>query len=664
MKPSERFICICLLVAGFVSLSSCSYTIKVRDGDTAYDRKQFARAIPFFTKDYSREKSRVRRGRIALKLGNAYSRINDPTSALEWYRIARDNQAGIDALKGYALTLKMLERYDDAKEAFVLLGEEIGSTYEFRREIESCDLSKKWLSDTSTSPFLVYSAPVNSRYGDYAPFVTDKGGLIFTSERPSPQSEDEYAWTGKPYADILIEDLSRSQFSDLFLQQINTHAHESNLVLSPDGNTRYFTRCGGLPETEDQYCRIFSSRLTGGEWSDPAPLPFCTGTFNYGHAFPTPDGLSLIFSSNDPFGFGGYDLYSATRTGDDWSEPAILPPNINTQGDEMYPYLDRDTLYFASDFHPGMGGLDIFSSTRLGPRSWSSPVNLRAPINSGADDFSLIWTNTSEQNKAFRNGYMASSRPGGTGGDDIYIIQERAVVKPPPPAPETVLSYTWKLELHTLSKILQIPDDPNSPVLGRRYLEGAQIRVSGDLDTLLISPNDRSVLLTIEPGKQYTFSASAPGFLNTTVRYSTLDLQRDPQHLDQLLHLEIVLDKRYIDQEIVLENIYYDFDRWDIRSDARPALMRLAGILVANPDILIELASHTDCRGGTMYNQELSQRRAQSAVDFLIQNGIDPNRLRARGYGESRPAVDCSCSQCTEQEHQDNRRTTFRILQD
>ncbi len=654
---------VALLILLYLSaLASCSYTIKVRDGDTAYDRKQFAKAIPYFNKDYSKEKSRVQRGRIALKLGNSYQRLNDPTSALEWYRIARDNQAGIDALKGYAYTLKMLERYDEAKEAFVQLGEEIGSTYEFRREIESCEFSKKWLSDTVNRPYFLTSSELNSKYGDYAPFLTPRGALLFTSERPSPQSEDRYTWTGKPYADILIADQTKGLFPDTLLNRINTAAHESNLVLTTDGATLYFTRCGGLPETADQYCRIWTSTQTEGAWSDPVPLPFCTGEFNYGHAYPLPMGKGIIFASNDPLGFGGYDLYTSQPTVNGWSEPAILPPNINTQGDEMYPYIDADTLYFASDFHPGMGGLDIFSSVRLSARSWSTPVNLRAPINSGADDFGLIWT--PDRKSSLLNGYLSSSRPDGLGGDDIYLVSERVIKKPPPPPMPPSLTFTWKLEVHTLSKILQIPEDPNSAVLGRRYLNGANVRMTGGKDTSFISPANQSVFISIQPGTKYTFSATAPGFLNTTVPFSTLDLSPDPDNPNQVLQLEIVLDKRYVDQEIVLENIYYDFDRWDIRSDARPALLRLATVLRANPDILIELASHTDCRGGTLYNQELSQRRAQSAVDFLIQNNIESNRLRARGYGESRPANDCSCSQCSEQEHQANRRTTFRILQD
>ncbi len=651
---------ILLLLAG---MDSCSYTIKVRDGDTAYERKQFAVAIPYFTKDYSKEKSRVQRGRIALKLGNTYQRINDPASALEWYRIAWDNQAGIDALKGYAYTLKMLERYPEASEAFVQLGEEIGSTYEYRLEIEACRLSGLWLSDTANRPYSVQGAKLNSRYGDYALIPTSNQALFFTSERPSPQSEDLYAWTGKPYADILIADDGRSAFPENFLNKINTIAHESNLILTPDLNTLFFTRCGGFDATEDQYCRIMTSNRTDDGWTDPTPLPFCSGTVNYGHPYPFNNGQSLLFASDDPFGFGGFDLYQSNRTMDGWSEPAILPPNINTQGDDMYPYLDADTLYFASDHHPGMGGLDIFSSTRLGPRSWSSPTNMKAPINSGSDDFGLVWLDNSIQSGPLRSGYLSSSRPGGLGGDDIYMVRERLVERPAPPVKE-VTSYSWKLELHTLVKIYSTPDDPNSPVLGRRYLDGARVVISGGMDTTFSSPGNSPAILKINPGSTYTIKTSSPGYLNTETQFSTVDLLPDPNDPHQVISLEVVLDRRFVDREIVLENIYYDFDRWDIRTDAQPTLMRLASVLRTNPDIYIELASHTDCRGGTLYNQELSQRRAQSAVDYLISRGIDSNRLRARGYGESKPSNDCACSRCTEDEHQQNRRTTFRILQD
>lgn len=653
-----------LILFCLAGMDSCSYTIKVRDGDTAYERKQYAKAIPYFTKDYSREKSRVQRGRIALKLGTTYQRLNDPASALQWYRIAWDNQAGIEALKGYAYTLKMLERYPEASEAFVQLGEEIGSTYEYRREIEACRLAGIWLADTANRPYTVMGSNLNSRYGDYALVPTRNHALFFTSERPSPQSEDVYVWTGKPYADILIADEGRNAFPDNFLEKINTKAHESNLVMTQDLNTLFFTRCGGFDKSEDQYCRIMTSNRTDDGWTDPIPLPFCSGNVNFGHAIPFNNGQSLLFASDDPFSFGGFDLYQSTRTSDGWSEPAILPPNINTQGDEMYPYLDADTLYFASDYHPGMGGLDIFSTTRLGPRSWSSPVNMKAPINSGADDFGLVWVGHSETEQALRTGYLSSSRPGGQGGDDIYLVKERVVEKPAPPTVEEVKDYTWQLDLHSLAKIYTIPEDPNSPVLGRRYLDGAQVSISGGMDTTFTSPKDGPAILTVSPGKQYTIRVSATGYLKSEKIFSTEDLMPDPNNPHQVIALEVVLDQKFVDREIVLENIYYDFDRWDIRSDAQPALLRLASVLQTNPDILIELASHTDCRGGTLYNQELSQRRAQSAVDFLISRGIDPNRLRARGYGESKPSADCACSRCTEDEHQENRRTTFRILQD
>lgn len=652
-----------ILGLGLLLGQSCTYTIKVRDGDTAFDRKQYAKAIPYFTKDYQREKSRVKKGRIALKLAESYQRINEPERALYWYKIGWDNQAGIQALEGYAYTLKMLERYPDATDAFVQLGEEIGSTYEYRNEIESCRLAETWLKDSTKSPYVLSPASMNSRYGDYAPSLAPRGGIIYSSERPSPQSADLYAWTGKPYADILVTEDAGQALPESLIDKINTKAHEANLIFSGDGRSLFFTRCGGLPETEDQYCRILQSRFDGAEWSDPQVLPFCTGTINFGHAVPNIDGSRILFASDDPLGFGGFDLYESQRTADGWSEPAILPPNVNTDRDDLFPNLDGDTLYFASEGHLGMGGLDIFRSVRQGPRAWTTPVNMKVPINSGADDFGLIWMPVSGGN-ALRQGYLCSSRPGGLGGDDIYKVSERIVPLPPPPPMAQEPSYTWKLRVHILTRIRQDPTDPNSPVLGRRYLEGAKVKVTGGLDTAYLSPRDESALLDILPGKNYLIQASSPDYLSTAVNFSARDLVPDPGQPEQVFEIEVILDKRYVNQEIVLENIYYDFDRWEIREDAQPALTRLARLLTANPELSIELGSHTDCRGNTLYNQDLSQKRAQSAVEFLIQNGIDARRLRARGYGESRPAADCACARCTEQEHQQNRRTTFRILQE
>jgi outer membrane protein OmpA-like peptidoglycan-associated protein len=256
---------------------------------------------------------------------------------------------------------------------------------------------------------------------------------------------------------------------------------------------------------------------------------------------------------------------------------------------------------------------------------------------------------------------LSSSRPAETTGDNIFIVKER--IPPVPVEPiDSVINYTYQLHLYTVQRIYQVNDDPNSEVIGRKLLPDANIQVTGGQSGKYTSPSDGPLIVDITPGMELQFKVSLDGFLTSTSRFSALDLIPDPGNPNQIYELEIILDKKYTEVEIVLENIYYDFDRWEIRPDAEPALRDLAKLLTNNPEIIIELASHTDCRGSAGYNQELSQRRAESAVDYLIQLGVVSSRLRARGYGESNPAIDCICAQCTEDEHQKNRRTTFRIL--
>lgn len=643
--------------------SGCTYTLPVRDGDTAVDRFQFATAVDLYLKDLEKARTRVEQGRIALKLAEAYTRMNQPARALPYYQQAWNGQAGIAALRGKAYTLKTLERYEEAIEAFRQLGEEIGSSYEYRRDIQACESTLQWLAETSRPATAISLLELNSRYADYAPFPLPDGRLAFTSDRPSPRHKTIYAWTGKPYSDILVADpleAAETLPPPSFLDLITTPDNEGVPRMDQAGNL-YFTRCGQEDSLEERYCRLFVANKTTDGWRDPEMLPFCTGAFNYGHASPTPDGQMLFFSSNDPSGMGGYDLYMTLRTSDGWLEPVMLPPTINTPGDEVFPWMDADTLYFASDHHPGMGGLDLFRSHRLGGRSWSSPENLRPPFNSGADDFAFLWAGIQETS-GLRYGYFTSTRPGGIGDDDIYRVAELVPVAEVEVI-EPVTDFRFELDIYSLTRIFQQPDDPNSPVLGRRPVSGASIRISGAMDTSLVSSPEGLARIPIQAGGLYQLDISAPGFLNARGSFDAREIRPDPRKSLQRFELEVLLDRRFVEKEIVLENIYYDFDRWEIRPDAEPTLNKLAAMLQANPDIVIELASHTDCRGATAYNQELSQRRAQSAVDYLIAKGISSDRLRARGYGKSRPAIDCICARCTEAEHQTNRRTTFRILE-
>jgi outer membrane protein OmpA-like peptidoglycan-associated protein len=317
-----------------------------------------------------------------------------------------------------------------------------------------------------------------------------------------------------------------------------------------------------------------------------------------------------------------------------------------------------------------MGGLDVFKTVKMGNGTWSQPQNLRAPINSGADDFSFV-VDEKNQNGALQNGFFTSNRKGGQGGDDIYAFKK--ITLPPLPVDtikkntsENPKSITYKLLLegYVLEKIYAQSDNPNSKVVARKGIPNSVIAINIGKETKKIVSNEEGFFsLEALENTDYQFVASKENYLNNSTTFSTKGIAKDANNPTQKFEVEIVLDKIYKNKEITLENIYYDYDKWDIRNDAQPTLNQLAQTLVENPSIKIQLNSHTDCRGNDQYNEELSQRRAQAAVDYLISKGIASNRLTAKGYGETAPAVLCQCNKCSEDEHQANRRTTFKIVE-
>lgn len=643
-----------------LALSSCTYTMKIQDGAMAVDRRQYAVAVPMLQKEFRKAKSRLDKGEKAFLLATAYRNLNQPEEALEWYRIAYDNGYGVDALRDYAYMLKEAERYEEAIVAFRDLGLEIGSPYEYRRELSGAEVAIEWLAG-QPSEYEISLTGFNSPAADYAPTPYRDNQLIITSDRNDATGDDTYNWTGNAFSDFFIVDLASENVSG-FSPVLNSPDNEGTLAFLSDYSEVIFTRCSGN-KREDAWCRLYRSRVNAdGSWSQPELLPFVKAGINYMHPAVSNDNRVLYFSSNDPDGWGGYDIYASERTAEgNWGEPRLLSRSVNTIYDEQFPHLDADTLYFSSDGHIGMGGLDIFRSYLLNG-NWTPPLNLKPPVNSGGDDFGFAVDNRADLPEGIlQQGYFSSRRSSGKGGDDVYRFS-RGVPPPPPPA-EEVVEYTNILDIYVLEKIYADPTDPNSKVLGRRPLEGASLTILlGNRSREVEVEGGEPVSLTLNENAEYSFRADAGGYLSNEAEFSSRGIGLDPSRPVQRFELEIVLDRIFPDREIVLENIYYDFDESFIREDARPTLNELAGLLTLNPDIRIQLGSHTDCRGVDRYNEELSQRRAQAAVDYLIQQGIDPGRLEARGYGESAPAVDCICQRCTEEEHQENRRTTFKII--
>ena len=642
---------------------NCNYVQKIRDGKTAYERKQYFVAVKMLKKEYSKAKSRKEKGRIAFLLAESYKNLNKSDSSLDWYQNAYDYAYGVEALKEYAYGLKKAERYKEAFEAFKNLGLEIGSPYEYRRELQACQVALGWKADKYVE-YQVEPLDFNTGFADYSPTLYEGDQMVFTSDRTSSTGKDTYNWTGNQFSDLFLVDLNSNDVKP-FDARLNTANNEGTVAFSSDYSEVYFTRCFDPNKKVDAHCKIMVSERQGEGWSLPRMLDFIEDGINYGHPSLSADGQKLYFSCNHPDGWGGYDIYVAERTSDGWSAPTLLSRSINTIGNEKFPTVDGDTLYFSSDFHNGMGGLDIFKSYVLSNGSWSSPYNLKFPINSGGDDFGLIIDYDAPKKKGLlQTGYFSSTRNDGIGNDDIYRFEKIIPPpRPPKPEPEVVVEHKMILNGYVLEKIYEDPTNPNSTVLGRKPLSESKVSITfGKQKQEVTVSEDGLFTLELDKETDYDFIASHPGYLNNDARFSSKGIGEDPNNPVQTFEIEIVLDRIFLDQEIVLENIYYDFDESFIREDAKPTLNELIRNLELNPNIRIQMSSHTDCRGARTYNENLSQRRAQAAVDYLISSGIDATRLLAKGYGENEPEIDCICSRCTEDQHQENRRTTFKIL--
>jgi outer membrane protein OmpA-like peptidoglycan-associated protein/tetratricopeptide (TPR) repeat protein len=467
---------------------------------------------------------------------------------------------------------------------------------------------------------------------------------------------------------------------------------------------------------------LYAKRIGPGSWSPLSELPFDNNDYSCGHPALSADGNILYFASDMPGGSGGTDIYYVTRSGSGWSAPVNLGPTINTEGDEMFPFIDaRGILYFASNGREGMGGLDIYISQKTNEGTYIVK-NMGVPLNSSADDFGLYLR------KDERSGYFASNREGGKGDDDIYSFDVKDPVTFGWNITGTVVDsvthemilnaeadllsdkqlrlqskqmensneFAFSIEkpqqylLHIsregyTSKTLQItPEafnkgnviipveltkDSEYGIVGDVFMKGTKERVPGvsvriehssEVVATVITNDKADFRVQLQPETDYQIVFLKPGFLTKRIYYSTKG--RTPGYVNVNEFIQVEIQKLELGAIIEIPNIYYDLAKWNIRPDASVELDKVVEFLNDNPSIKAELGSHTDSRGSDMSNQILSQKRAQSAVEYIVKKGIDIHRITAKGYGESKLKNRCSNGVvCSEQEHQQNRRTEIMV---
>lgn len=583
------------------------------------------------------------------KVAESYRLSNRVELASPYYEKLVEEDPSFESYFYLGQSLKAQEKDEEAKAAFenakgYTQSEELLAR--IQREIEGINLAAG-IEDYWPFHELINYKELNTAGADYAPVVSEDF-LYFTSGR---QASGIYPATGMPYTKLFrtrIEDLRVDVSGIRALPEFQNEEglDQASIAISPDGNTIIYARGNSTSPKDLPETALFASYFRGAGFTQPIWLPVNEDEFwwNSTPAF-SPDGSELYFASNRPGGHGGIDLYKATRLANgDFGNAVNLGPNVNTPGNELFPRMAPDgKFFFASDGHPGYGKLDLFVA-EMGEDGKQKITNLGENINSKADDFGIFFTEYPKE------GFLSSNREGGAGDDDIYYFEDKT---PKPKIINVLLTVTTK------ERVAGEPDQILEQARVVLY-DGANKQIGGDF-----SNSTGRVRFTMEPQSDYTIIASKNGYFSKSIPYTTRGKTPDPATLVQdvtnvSLDTMLVLDQLILDKSIILENIYYDLDKADIRADAAVELDKLVQILKDNPSIRIELSSHTDSRSSDEYNQDLSQRRAQSAVDYIVSQGIDKDRLVAKGYGESQLIIP---NATTEEEHQVNRRTEFKVIE-
>lgn len=619
------------LVKGYNSYSNGEYDVAIDHYQTAIDN-----GVEVAESNY--------------KIAEAYRLSNRLQEALPYYEAAID--MGIpdsSVVFHYALALKQNGRYDKAKEElqqYLKMSADTTLEYTERAHQEVDNLEKLGKILSKEVYFEVENLEsVNSDGAEYAP-VVQRDMFYFTSSRGS---EKVYKATGTGFTSIFRAPVSGEtilidQAATLGEEFTTEGINEGCITFSPDGAIMIFAKGNSGKRKGNRDVNLYISRYQKGSWTQPELMSISDpDAWDSTPSF-SRDGKTLYFASNRKGGHGGIDLYSARMDSRGrWSDVRNMGNTINTPGNEMFPYVSDDgKLYFSSDGHPSVGALDIFVAVRKDGEI--TIENLGPPVNSTGDDFGISFT-------SIKDGYFTSNRAGGKGDDDLY-----AFVNNDP---------DLKIVNYFLAGITVTTDDETGE---EEILDGVNVRLVYPEGKTTINSEETDAegdfKFKVEGGTNYELIGEKDGYFTTRVPFSTIGKTIPQEELtdmvtDTTFTTKLVLNKIVIDKAIVLENIYYDFDQSYITDAAAVELDKLVKIMEDNPQISIELSSHTDARGDNDYNQKLSQRRAEAAVQYLIDSGINPGRITAKGYGEQQLIVKNAIN---EEQHEINRRTEFKVV--
>ena len=669
---------------------------------------------------------------LKLKIAECYKMLNDNLSADDWYHrgLTEHGQAVDPKYKlHFAQALSTNQKYDEAKEWYEEYRKEAGKDSRAGKKLEGLNNMGQFFKDSVY--YQIKAISTNSRGLDFSPMWFDDGILFVSSRTDKPFSKTVFNWDQSSYLDLYYGKLKPDgdmETPDIFHKKVNTKFHEGPLSFYNDQQNVVFTRNnyfkGKAKKSTDGITKLklyFADRKKSDkgeedDWVNIRPFEFNDDEYSVGHPSITNDGKKMYFVSDMPGGIGGTDIYVTYFKDGKWSLPKNMGKTINTEGNEMFPYVNGDYMYFSSDGHQGLGGLDLYRATLFNDAAVDFK-NLGHPMSSSFDDFSLIITeddhygyfSTNRDDTVYDNiYYFVYDKPGdifvrGTvlNNHDSSTVAESQVklmdldgkvlkdtISDGNGDFEFRLAYKkhYKLEADKLgyvtintdsiytSKANDVIDnrllyiEPPHFVVSikpidketREPIKGAQIHCKDLENHELVELDPREEIhheFVTTPGNDYEMTANKIGYFSNTIEGH---IGYDHEY-DTVFYV-IPMEKIELEKAIELENIYYDLDKSFIRPDAAVELDKLVTILEENPTIKIELGSHTDSRGSDRYNLSLSQRRATSAVEYIVSKGIASDRIVAKGYGETDLVNKCSNGvECSKEEHQRNRRTEFKV---
>ena len=627
MKKTLTLILITLFSYSFVFSQNNS----TKKADRLYDRLEFVKAAEEYLK---LSDSELNSEYVITRLANCYYNLFETREAEKWFKKIVNKNPDAELIYKYSQMLKANGKYKESN----LWMNKFSEMKPYDSRAVSFKNTPNYIDKiiNKGKRFNIQNLKINSEFSDFGATIY-KNKLYFVSSRN--ENRKSYGWNDEPFLDIFsstINDKGSHLPADLF-DELNSKFHEGIVSFTPNGNTAYFTRESyyedeyqkdSLNNTKYSQLYIYKATKLKDSWDTFESIEINDVNFSNKNPMVSPDGKHLYFSSNMPGGFGLYDLYVA-EIKDDGSlgKAENLGQKINTEGQEAFPFVTSENmLYFSSDGHLGLGGLDVFYSKNVDDK-WSNSKNVGIPVNSGADDFAFMIKE--------ENGYVSSNRTGGVGKDDIYAVKK---IRP-----------LCDLLLETVV----LDSKTNSPI------ETALTSVSDGEGTINNSKttNEKGLVeFMIECENDIKFVVSKEGYESKILDIKLLDI--DPPLLEVMLD---PIEELIVEEKVELNPIYFEFDKFNITNEGAFELDKLVAVMQKYPEMKIRVEAHTDNRGPSSYNLKLSENRAKSTAQYVISKGIDENRISGVGKGENEPVIECS-GNCSNEDHRTNRRSEFIIL--